>query len=228
MRIIAIVPIVLCIGLAFSGCDGGGKELSTFKDSTSYAIGTQVGKSLITSKFDVDPEIVAQAVKDAMGLTSQMPDSIVAQMMNKLEESRRQQQVKEDESKAKGNIKAGKDFLEANKSKPGVVTTASGLQYKVLTAGTGAKPTSASTVKIHYTGSLIDGTVFDSSVKRGQPAEFPVGGVIPGFAEALSLMSVGSKYVVYMPSELAYGMQQAGPIPPGSVLVFEIELLGIK
>ncbi len=228
MRIAAVLSFSFCIGLMFSGCDGGGKDLSSFKDSTSYAIGAQVGKSLNASKFDVDPEIVAQAVKDAMGGGSQMPDSIVATMMSKLEQSRREQQVKEDESKAKGNIKAGKDFLEANKSKPGVVTTASGLQYKVLTAGTGAKPTSASTVKIHFTGSLIDGTIFDSSVKRGQPAEFPVGGVIPGFAEALSMMSVGSKYMVYMPSELAYGMQQAGPIPPGSVLVFEIELLGIK
>ena len=228
MRIAAVLPIFLCIGLIFSGCDGGSKNLSTFKDSTSYAIGTQVGKSLVASKFDVDPEVVALAIKDAMGGSSQMTDSIVALMMNKLEQSRRDQQAKEDESKAKGNIKAGKDFLEANKSKPGVVTTASGLQYKVLTAGSGAKPTSASTVKIHYTGSLIDGTVFDSSIKRGEPAEFPLGGVIPGFAEALSMMSVGAKYMVYMPSELAYGMQQAGPIPPGSVLVFEIELLGIK
>jgi FKBP-type peptidyl-prolyl cis-trans isomerase len=228
MRIAAVLPIFLCIGLIFSGCDGGSKNLSTFKDSTSYAIGTQVGKSLVSSKFDVDPEVVALAIKDAMGGSPQMTDSIVALMMNKLEQSRRDQQAKEDESKAKGNIKAGKDFLEANKSKPGVVTTASGLQYKVLTAGSGAKPTSASTVKIHYTGSLIDGTVFDSSIKRGEPAEFPLGGVIPGFAEALSMMSVGAKYMVYMPSELAYGMQQAGPIPPGSVLVFEIELLGIK
>lgn len=228
MRIVAVLPIFLCIGLLFAGCDGGSKNLSTFKDSTSYAIGTQVGKSLVSSKFDVDPDVVAQAIKDAMGGSPLMTDSIVALMMNKLEQSRRDQQVKEDESKAKGNIKAGKDFLEANKSKPGVVTTASGLQYKVLTAGSGAKPTSASTVKIHYTGSLIDGTVFDSSIKRGEPAEFPLGGVIPGFSEALSLMSVGAKYVVYMPSELAYGMQQAGPIPPGSALVFEIELLGIK
>jgi FKBP-type peptidyl-prolyl cis-trans isomerase len=228
MRIAAVLPIFLCIGLIFSGCDGGSKNLSTFKDSTSYAIGTQVGKSLVSSKFDVDPEVVALAIKDAMGGSPQMTDSIVALMMNKLEQSRRDQQAKEDESKAKGNVKAGKDFLEANKSKPGVVTTASGLQYKVLTAGSGAKPTSASTVKIHYTGSLIDGTVFDSSIKRGEPAEFPLGGVIPGFAEALSMMSVGAKYMVYMPSELAYGMQQAGPIPPGSVLVFEIELLGIK
>ena len=114
------------------------------------------------------------------------------------------------------------------KPKPGVVTTASGLQYKVIKEGSGAKPTSASTVRIHYTGKLIDGTEFDSSIKRGEPAEFPVGAVIPGFSEALSLMTVGSKYMVYIPQELGYGMQAAGPIPAGSVLIFEIELLGIK
>lgn len=228
MRILRIVPVVLCISLAFTGCDNGGKELSTFKDSTSYAIGVQVGKSISSSKFDVDPEIVALAVTEAMNNSAQMPDSIVVEMMNKLQESRRKQQVKEDESKAQGNIKAGKAFLEANKSKPGVVTTASGLQYMVVKEGTGAKPTSSSVVKIHYTGKLIDGTVFDSSIQRGEPVEFPVGGVIPGFSEALSLMSIGAKYMVYIPQELGYGMQTAGPIPPGSTLVFEIELLGIK
>ncbi|MBU3679164.1 MAG: FKBP-type peptidyl-prolyl cis-trans isomerase [Candidatus Kapabacteria bacterium] len=228
MRILRILPVVLCIGLAFTGCDNGGKELSTFKDSTSYAIGAQVGKSIVSSKFDVDPEVVAQAVTDAMNNSSQMSDSVIALAMNKLQESRRLQQAKEDESKAQGNIKAGKAFLEANKSKPGVVTTATGLQYMVVKEGTGAKPTSASVVKIHYTGKLIDGKVFDSSVERGQPVEFPVGGVIPGFSEALSLMSIGAKYMVYIPQELGYGMQSAGPIPPGSTLVFEIELLGIK
>lgn len=228
MRIQRVLPILLCFGFILTGCDNGGSELKTFKDSTSYAIGAQVGKSLISSKFDVDPEIVAQAVTEVMTSTSQMSDSVVAQMMVKLEESRRKQQMQENEAKAKGTVKAGKDFLEANKSKPGVVTTASGLQYKVIKEGSGAKPTSASTVRIHYTGKLIDGTEFDSSIKRGEPAEFPVGAVIPGFSEALSLMTVGSKYMVYIPQELGYGMQAAGPIPAGSVLIFEIELLGIK
>lgn len=228
MRIQRVLPILLCFGLLLTGCDNAGSELKTFKDSTSYAIGAQVGKSLISSKFDVDPEIVAKAVTEVMTSTSQMSDSVVAQMMVKLEESRRKQQMEENEAKAKGAIKAGKDFLEANKTKPGVVTTASGLQYKVIKEGSGARPTSASTVRIHYTGKLIDGTEFDSSVKRGEPAEFPVGAVIPGFSEALSLMTVGSKYMVFIPQELGYGMQAAGPIPAGSVLIFEIELLGIK
>lgn len=228
MRIAAFLPLVVSVALILIGCDSDGPNLTTSKDSTSYAMGAQVGKSIVESKFDVDPKIIAQAVTDAMNGSSAMPDSVIAKLMFKLQEQRRDQQRIEDESKAKGTIKAGKDFLEANKSKPGVITTASGLQYKVVKAGTGAKPQATSTVRIHYRGTLIDGTEFDSSIKRGQPVEFPVNGVIPGFAEALSLMSVGSKHMVYIPNELAYGLQQAGAIPAGSVLVFEIEMLAIK
>ncbi len=228
MRIAATLVFAIAIGLMLTACDSGEVKLSSMKDSTSYAMGAQVGKSISEGKFDVDPEIIAKAVVDAMNGSSAMPDSVIAQMMFKLQELRREQQRVDDESKAKSTIKAGKDFLEANKSKPGVITTTSGLQYKVLKAGSGPKPQASSTVRIHYTGTLIDGTVFDSSIKRGQPAEFPIGGVIPGFAEALSLMTVGAKHMVYIPHEIGYGLQQAGSIPPGSVLVFEIELLAIK
>ena len=121
----------------------------------------------------------------------------------------------------------GQDFLAANRSKEGVITTASGLQYKVITEGTGAKPTAKDKVRCHYTGRLLDGTVFDSSVQRGQPAEFEVGQVIPGWQEVLQLMPVGSKFQVWIPSNLAYGTQGAGPIKPNSTLEFEIELLEI-
>jgi len=228
MRIAATLVSAIAIGLMMTACDSGEVKLSTMKDSTSYAMGAQVGKSIAEGQFDVDPDVVAKAVIEAMNGASAMPDSVIAQVMIKLQEQRREQQRAKDEEKSKGTIKAGQDFLEANKSKPGVITTASGLQYKVLKAGSGPKPQSSSTVRIHYTGTLIDGTEFDSSIKRGQPAEFPVGGVIPGFAEALSLMTVGSKHMVYIPHEIAYGLQQAGTIPAGSVLVFEIELLAIK
>lgn len=228
MRIAAVLSFALTIGLMLVACDSGETELSTMKDSTSYALGAQVGRSISEGKFDVDPEIVAKAVTDAMSGASLMPDSVIAQTMLKLQEQRSKQQQAEQETKSKETVKAGKDFLEANKSKPGVITTASGLQYKVLKPGSGAKPQASSKVRIHYTGTLIDGTEFDSSIKRGEPAEFPIGGVIPGFAEALSLMSVGAKHMVYIPHELAYGLQQAGSIPPGSVLVFEIELLAIN
>lgn len=121
-----------------------------------------------------------------------------------------------------------KDYLEQNKAKPDVVTTDSGLQYKVLESGDGPKPTAEDTVEVHYHGTLIDGTVFDSSVQRGEPVSFPVNGVIPGWIEALQLMSVGDKWQLTIPPELAYGNRPAGKIPPGSVLNFEVELLGIK
>jgi len=127
------------------------------------------------------------------------------------------------------NKVAGEQFLAENKSKPGVVTLPSGLQYIILKEGTGAKPTAADKVKTHYHGTLIDGTVFDSSVERGEPISFPVGGVIKGWTEALQLMPVGSKWKLFIPSELAYGDRQAGPkIGPGSALIFDVELLDIE
>ncbi|MFM9053078.1 MAG: FKBP-type peptidyl-prolyl cis-trans isomerase, partial [Bacteroidota bacterium] len=130
--------------------------------------------------------------------------------------------------KSTANSAESKKFLENNKKKNGVTTTASGLQYEVIKQGTGPKPTAEDTVRTHYHGTLIDGTVFDSSVERGEPAEFPVGAVIKGWTEALQLMPVGSKYRLYIPSDLAYGERSAGPkIGPGSTLIFDVELLEI-
>jgi FKBP-type peptidyl-prolyl cis-trans isomerase FklB len=135
------------------------------------------------------------------------------------------QQKKE---KAEANLKAGNDFLEANKQKPGVVALPSGLQYEIITEGTGAKPTATSSVTCHYHGTLIDGTVFDSSVRRGQPATFPLNRVIKGWTEGLQLMPTGSKWRFFIPPQLGYGEQQvSAQIGPNSTLVFEVELLGI-
>lgn len=131
--------------------------------------------------------------------------------------------------KAASNLKAGEDFLAANKDKPGVVTLPSGLQYEVMTEGAGAKPTANNTVTCHYHGTLIDGTMFDSSVKRGTPASFPLNAVIKGWTEGLQLMNVGSKWRFFIPPHLGYGDRQVGPtIGPNSTLIFEVELLGIK
>jgi len=131
--------------------------------------------------------------------------------------------------KASANLKAGQDFLEANKQKPGVTTLPSGLQYEVITEGTGIKPGARSNVTCHYHGSLIDGTVFDSSVKRGQPATFPLNRVISGWTEGLQLMGVGSKWRFFIPPNLAYGDRQTGSdIGPNSTLIFEVELLGVS
>jgi FKBP-type peptidyl-prolyl cis-trans isomerase FklB len=130
--------------------------------------------------------------------------------------------------KAATNLKAGKEFLDSNKKKPGVVSLPSGLQYEVITDGSGEKPNAISMVTCHYHGSLIDGTVFDSSVKRGKPASFPLNGVIKGWTEGLQLMSVGSKWRFFIPADLGYGDRQAGSqIGPNSLLIFEVELLGI-
>ncbi len=131
--------------------------------------------------------------------------------------------------KAASNLKAGEDFLAANKDKPGVITLPSGLQYEVMTEGTGAKPTADKTVTCHYHGTLIDGTMFDSSVKRGTPASFPLNAVIKGWTEGVQLMSVGSKWRFFIPPHLGYGDRQVGhTIGPNSTLIFEVELLGIK
>lgn len=123
---------------------------------------------------------------------------------------------------------AGLDYLAKNKVRPGVATTASGLQYEILREGSGAKPKSSQSVEVHYHGTLIDGTVFDSSVQRGETISFPVTGVIPGWVEALQMMSVGSKWKLFIPSDLAYGDRGQGPIPPASTLIFEVELIGIE
>ena len=131
-------------------------------------------------------------------------------------------------AKAKPNITAGEKFLAQNKTKPGVKTTASGLQYEVIKEGTGVKPTAADTVVAHYSGKLLNGTEFDNSYKRGQPLTIPVSGVIKGWTEALQMMSVGSKYKLYIPYQLGYGLNDMGPIPAGSVLIFEVELLDVK
>ena len=139
------------------------------------------------------------------------------------------QQAGQDQMKkmAEGNSKAGKEFLEANAKKDGVKVTASGLQYQVITEGTGVKPTAEDRVKVHYTGTLLDGTKFDSSVDRGEPAEFGVSQVIPGWTEGLQIMPAGSKYIFWIPSGLAYGERGAGQIPPYSTLVFDLELVSI-
>jgi FKBP-type peptidyl-prolyl cis-trans isomerase FklB len=203
--------------------------LKTNKDKVSYAIGMNIGKSMKKDSVEVDPAIVYRGLKD--GLSGATPllsdkeaqDAIVAlqtDMKKKAEEVRVQAGT--------ANKAAGDAFLAANKSKQGVVTTADGLQYKVIKPGTGPKPTAADTVTVQYKGTLIDGKEFDSSYKRGQPATFPVGQIIKGWTEALQLMPVGSKWELYIPPDLGYGDRGAGPdIGPNSTLVFEVELISI-
>jgi FKBP-type peptidyl-prolyl cis-trans isomerase FklB len=204
-------------------------ELTTEKDKQSYAIGLNVGKSLHRDDIDVDPKIVLQGLQDAMADGKVLlTDDQIKTVMTSLQNQVRQKQEEKRQALAESNKKDGAAFLAANATKPGVVTLPSGLQYKVLTAGTGAKPTATDTVVCNYRGTLLDNTEFDSSYKRGQPMTFPVNGVIKGWTEALQLMPVGSKWQLFIPADLAYGERAQGPGGPNSTLVFEVELMSIQ
>ena len=208
-------------------------ELKTAVDKTSYALGLNLAQSLQQYPFELNREALVEGFKNlVIGENIAIPQEEYMQIMQELQTKMKELQQKEHEAMGKAaeaNKKEAAEFAAKNKEVEGVVETESGLQYIVLTEGKGdVKPTKTDTVRVHYTGTLLDGTVFDSSVERGQPAEFGVGQVIPGWTEALQLMNVGSKYKLFIPSELAYGDRGAGPkIGPGAMLTFEVELLDI-
>jgi FKBP-type peptidyl-prolyl cis-trans isomerase FklB len=204
--------------------------LKTPKDKASYAIGLNIGKGLHKDSVDVDPAILLRGLKDAMagGKTLLTDDEAKAAMVAIQADLRKKQEAKMEIAGGE-NKKVGEAFLAENKTKEGVVTLPDGLQYKILKEGTGPKPSAADSVVCNYKGTLIDNTEFDSSYKRGQPATFPVGQVIKGWTEVLQLMPVGSKWQVFVPSELGYGPRGAGgAIGPNAALIFEIELLSIQ
>ncbi len=198
-------------------------KLDTDMKKASYAIGQQIGGNLKQQNIDFDADALAMALRDAAAGKNEMSKEDMQAAMMKLQEMA----MKKQQETADNNAKAGKEFLEKNKSAAGVKATASGLQYIVEKEGTGGTPTKDDVVKVHYKGTLTNGEQFDSSYDRGQPAEFPVGGVIPGWTEALQLMKVGGKAKLFIPPELAYGPSGRPGIPPNSVLVFEVELVDI-
>jgi FKBP-type peptidyl-prolyl cis-trans isomerase FklB len=205
--------------------------LTTNKQKASYAIGMNWGTGLHRQNIDVDSAALIQGMKDALagGKTLLTEDEARAALMQLQKEVQEKQQAKA-AAEGDANKKEGEAFLAANKSKEGVVTLPSGLQYKILKEGTGPKPTATDSVVCNYKGTLINGTEFDSSYKRGEPATFPVTGVIKGWTEALQLMPVGSKWQLFIPSDLAYGPRgtPGGPIGPNATLIFEVELISIK
>ncbi|MFV0364957.1 MAG: FKBP-type peptidyl-prolyl cis-trans isomerase [Mangrovibacterium sp.] len=232
-RVLSGAAVIAALSASMVACQPGGcssdVKLTSQVDSVSYAIGMFIGKQQ------------AEGIKQAPGgkdLNKEVMVSAFANAVNegetKITEEEAQQVIQayftvQQNQAGEKNKAEGEAFLTENAKKDGVVTTASGLQYRVIKEGTGEKPTAESTVSCHYTGKLLDGTVFDSSVERGQPTEFPVNGVIPGWTEALQLMSVGSKYELFIPSELAYGERGAGgSIGANCTLIFEVELLDIK
>lgn len=216
-----MVIAIAAVALTVVSC--GKKKLDTDTKKASYAIGQQIGSNLKQQNIEFDAEVLAQALKDASAGKSDMSKEEQQQALMKLQELAMKKMQEQGES----NKKTGQDYLEKNKTAAGVKVTASGLQYIVEKEGTGKTPTDKDTVKCHYKGTLISGETFDSSYDRGQPAEFPVAGVIPGWTEALKMMKEGAKYKLFVPSDLAYGPQGRPGIPPNSVLIFEVELLEI-
>lgn len=203
--------------------------LKTEKDKFSYALGMNLGNSLHKQSVPVDPAILQRGLKDALAGKTLMTDDEARAAVMAVQTEMRKKMQETMQAAGEANKKEGDAFLAANKTKEGVTTLPSGLQYKILTAGTGLKPTATDSVVCNYRGTLINGTEFDSSYKRGQPATFPVNGVIKGWTEALQLMPVGSKWQLFVPPDLAYGDRGAGAdIGPGSTLIFEVELVSIQ
>lgn len=223
-----VLFFINCKNLTNKTSSSGGSSdvaLEDSKSKVSYIIGYDIGSNMKKSDLDVDTNLILKGLEDAYsGTDSVISEEEKQQVMMEFQNEMRKKQ----EEKAAAAKQEGIDYLEKNKKKKGVVVLESGLQYKVLTEGDGPIPQASDMVKTHYVGKLIDGTEFDSSVSRGQPATFPVTGVIQGWQEALQLMKVGSKWELYIPSNLGYGERGTGSIPPNATLVFEIELLSIE
>lgn len=226
-----LLPAALVVVLA--GCGGSDKAkkstkgLESVEQRASYGIGYNIGQNLARQPgVKIDQAALAVGIQDALAgdkvrLEEKLIEAAFAEVQKRV--------AAEAEAQAKANLQKGSEFLAQNKARAGVKATASGLQYEVMHKGFGgARPKASSKVKVHYHGTLIDGTVFDSSVQRGEPAEFGLNGVIPGWTEGLQLMSIGDKFKLFVPPALAYGPRAAGRIPPNSVLIFEVELLAVN
>jgi FKBP-type peptidyl-prolyl cis-trans isomerase FklB len=235
MKINRLIVVVTVIALFIGSCGKGSlkkAKLSSREDTLSYAFGVVNYNALMSDSLMLDPVLVAKAMLDGKEgkplLSDESARQFIMRFINERESSKAAKQAEMNKEVYKDKIAENEAFLEKNKQRAGVIVTPSGLQYEVIKMGTGPKPTAQNTVKVHYIGTLIDGTEFDSSVKRNEPAQFPVSGVIPGWTEALQLMPVGSKFKLYVPSAIAYGASGAGDvIKPFSTLIFEVELLEI-
>lgn len=235
MKFKGLVVLTAVIAIIAGSCGENaiqGTKILTEKDSLAYAFGIVNYNALATDSLDLNPMVVAKAMLDGKNkkaiLNDESARAVIMKFINRRESVKAAKKAEADKILYKDWIQQNEDFLAKNKEKQGVTVTPSGLQYEVIKMGNGQKPTSENTVKVNYAGTLIDGTEFDSSIKRNEPAQFPVGNIIPGWKEALLLMPVGSKFKVYVPQNLAYGAVGAGAqIKPYSTLIFEIELLEI-
>lgn len=225
---------LLTATLLISGCSkpaGEGKlELKNFTDRVSYMLGTDIGSSMQTSKIEINPAVVGRGLADSyQGKTLLLDEAELEKIKQEFTQKLQQDYATRLKDSAAKNQAEGEAFLAENKNKPGVVVTDSGLQYQVLSEGKGPKPGPNAMVKVHYRGTLLNGTEFDSSYQRGEPVTLKMDAVIPGWTEALKLMHVGGKYKLFVPANLAYGEREVGEqIGPNSTLIFEVELLGIE
>ncbi len=224
-----ILAAVIGLLASFAATAQDAPELKTDKDKLSYALGMNFGESFRKQGLELDPAVFAKALAESFnGGKTAMTDEEMKTLLTAAAQEIRKKQAAQQAEKGAAAQKEGEAFLAANKTKEGVVTLSSGLQYKILNAGTGEKPTLDDTVICNYKGTLINGTEFDASNKHGGPATFPVKGVIAGWTEALQLMPAGSKWQLFVPSNLAYGPQGPGDIGPNATLIFEVELVSIQ
>ena len=223
------LAVILSIGFLFNICFAAEKlELKGSKDKESYSLGYQFGQSLKAQGLDINLEAYTTGIQDALGgkdptLSKEEMQKTVLELQKRLMAARQM----ESKGIAEKNLSEGKAFMEENKKKEGVITLPSGLQYKVLAEGAGKSPKVADQVTVNYKGMLINGTEFDNSYKRGQPTTFKANGVIKGWTEALQMMKEGSKWQLFIPPQLGYGERGAGPVPPNSTLIFEVELISV-
>ena len=218
--LIGMTPVTLA--------EDGAAKFESKEAKVSYAFGVMFGQRMRNELKDIDLDQFANGLKSAFNDEPQLlTDDEIAQTLSEYQREMQEKQIAELQKLSEANKVVGEEFLSANKDKEGVVTLESGLQYKVLTEGKGPQPAATDTVTVHYTGSLISGEVFDSSVSRGEPATFPLNGVIAGWTEALQLMPTGSKWQLYIPADLAYGPQGNRSIGPNETLLFEVELIEI-
>jgi FKBP-type peptidyl-prolyl cis-trans isomerase len=233
-KTIVLLISVIFITVFITSCDNfnfKGKttnKLETQIDTISYLIGVDVANNLETNKIDFVPEMFLQGMIDGKNKEQKFTDEQMQEILMKFQQELQMKQQEEVQQKSATNIIEGSNFLKENKTKPGVVETESGLQYKVIKEGTGRKPIATSEVTVHYEGKLINGEIFDSSYERGETISFALNQVIPGWTEGLQLMKEGSIYELYVPSDLGYGDRDLPNIPAGSVLIFKVELFSFE
>jgi FKBP-type peptidyl-prolyl cis-trans isomerase FklB len=239
MRLAMVMAVGLGLVIGSAGAQqtgtpkGGaaGAELKDLKQQASYSFGLRIGRNMKSQSVDLDPDLLTRGIKDGLsGGRALLSDEQMDQALQAFQKELMTKQAELAKTQAEKNQKEGATFLAQNKTQQGVRTLPSGLQYKVLKAGTGKTPKDTDMVTANYRGTLIDGTEFDSSYKRGEPAQFPVNRVIAGWTEALKMMKVGDKWQLFIPAELAYGAnpRAGGPIGPNATLIFEIELLDVQ